>query len=516
MSSVEGVPGPCDDRIEGSVLPVGSGGSPDPIAEPRASSDRILSGDDVPDMETPVLVIEVYDDPHADRVGIVASFIVMEIQDALHAELAVNLFWDHPGLVVDVPAILASVGLSEASIKILWTTDTSDYIATCYEFGILKSCPEISFLDAEAWSVFSAWARSDPASRMAPLDLRDAMAFLPRPSMPSERLDEASNAMTMIRDRTGKGRIRSTLLRTGVPRSGSIVVSPGFNPFFGQHSGSTYEWRNLALPMKLIGPDLDGSGSVDAVMEALRAKAPWMSDAIDVVEERLWTFKSTGRNWASLAPMMLHGPSGSGKSHFARILADVLGVGFSSISLSGVSGSAEMRGTSVAWENARPSWPVRSMSIHGCPNPLLLVDDVDRMGRIRRGDPVQVACSMLDHSADGSYPDAGLGLPCDISHASWLFTATSLQSVDRRLIDHLVVVKAGEIGLDHLDGLVSSVAADMASALGVAVDRLERPDSKEMDSLRMLHGTDKSLRTLSTAISDGFRRRLVEASRSAG
>jgi hypothetical protein len=498
MSIMEGVPDPDVDPVEGSSI------------------DRILSGDDVPDLTKPVLVIEVYSDPHAEREGITASFVIMEIQDVLHAETVVSLFWDHPGLLVDVTAILASVGLAEASIRILWTNQAAEYIATCHEFGVLKACPHVSFVDEDAWSVFSAWVRSDPDTRMHPLDLRDAMVFLPRPSSSSSvRIDEASNAMSMIRDRADRRRRRSTLLRSGVLRSGSIVVSPGFNPFFGKHPGATYELRNLSLAMKLMGPDLSGPGSVDSVMEGLRAKAPWMSDAIDVVEERLWMFKSTGRNWASLAPMMIHGPSGSGKSYFARILAQALCVGFSSMSLSGVSTSAEMRGMSAAWENARPSWPVRSISALACPNPILLVDDVDRMGRIRRGDPVQVACSMLDHSSEGAYPDVGLGLPCDISHASWIFTAVSLQGVDRRLIDHLVVVKAGEIAVDHLDILVASVAADLASDLGIGTDRLEWPDEREMDALRMLHRMDKSLRTLSGAIAGGFRRRLVEASKSA-
>jgi len=256
---------------------------------------------------------------------------------------------------------------------------------------------------------------------------------------------------------------------------------------------SILEWSSLASPLPLRGPSPTADGMSDAVRR-LRTEAPWMSPVIDRIEERLWLLRSLDRRWVSLPPMLLYGPSGIGKSYFAKRLADALGLGFAETSLAGSTDNREMQGTARGWTNARPSWPVVSIASLGTANPLLFVDEVDKVDSSYHGDPLRAMLTMLDPDTAGRYPDAGLSSICDLSKVSWLLASNQLHTIDTALRDRIEIVTVEGPGHEHLGRIVENVICDLARSLGVARDRLPPADDLGMRRVEDVYASGGSLR----------------------
>ena len=253
------------------------------------------------------------------------------------------------------------------------------------------------------------------------------------------------------------------------------------------------EWAQLASPMPLRGPP-PGASAAGEAMSRLRMDAPWMSPVIDRVEERLWLLRSLGRSWVSLPPMLIYGPSGIGKSYFARRLAASLGLGFAETSLAGSTDNREMQGTARGWTNARPSWPAVSIASLGTANPLLFVDEVDKVDSSYQGDPLRAMLTMLDPDTASRYPDAALSTPCDLSKVSWLLAANQVHTLETALRDRIEIVTVEGPGHEHLGQVVENVIVDLARSLGVSRDRLPSPDDLGMRRVEDVYAARRSLR----------------------
>ena len=257
---------------------------------------------------------------------------------------------------------------------------------------------------------------------------------------------------------------------------------------------SILEWSHLAEPLPLQAfRDEDGSLSF-AGIEALRLDSPWMGPVLDLVERRLWLLRSVGRDWTSLPAILIHGPSGIGKSYFARRLAKALGLGFAETSLAGSTDNREMEGTARGWTNARPSWPVCSIARLRTANPLLFVDEVDKVDSSLNGDPLKTVLTMIDPETASCYPDKGLASVCDLSRTSWLLAANEVQLLGSALRDRVEVVTVTSPAPEHLGGIVENVISDLARSLDVERDRLPGLGDVGMRRIEDVYASHRSLR----------------------
>lgn len=272
-----------------------------------------------------------------------------------------------------------------------------------------------------------------------------------------------------------------------------LVMAPHDKKMPEHMQDSARQWANLTEGLPLFGDPVHPEHGL-AGMADLRRRVPWMSDVIDIVEERMALLGAVGRSWTSLPPILVRGPSGIGKSYFAMRLAKAIGLGFAETSLSGSTDNREMEGTSKGYINPRPSFPVVSISRLGTANPLLFVDEIDKVDSNRWGDPRRTLLTMIDGDTGSRYPDVGLSAVCDISKVSWLFACNDHQSLETALMDRLevVVVRAPDAGL--LPMIAESVVSDMASSLGI--ERAVLPDVDPMMVRRMedVYSKDQSLR----------------------
>lgn len=320
----------------------------------------------------------------------------------------------------------------------------------------LRSLPNTSGVDilcrATAWSAYARNVENWQRDGVVPYIKNDRRRnniddYILKLSRALNSLTERNEEPEQSPAKTSKEKGDEIVLPQGPPSAadGVVVVMDFGNDLTSDGKRTAREFdkfkgRVLSLPKP---PDLT------IVRAHLAVEFPYAISVVDTVLTGL-----VGKVHTQMRPTLFVGAPGSGKTRFARRLAEELGLPSALVSCGGMSDGA-IGGNARKWTTGEPSLPLMLICRHECAAPAIILDEIEKIGTGRHnGNLHDILVGLLEKETSSRWHDPYLEAACNLSHVSWLMTANSAAPIPSVLRDRCRVLVFPEPGPEHLPSLV--------------------------------------------------------------
>jgi hypothetical protein len=227
--------------------------------------------------------------------------------------------------------------------------------------------------------------------------------------------------------------------------------------------------------------------------------ARWFGPVVKLIGRRLVDWRNTPFR---MAPLLIEGPPGIGKSRFVADLAAALEVPILPISFAGQSDSRALLGTARGWSSANPSAIVDLIFRCKRANPIVFIDEIEKSTASNNGDPLAAILTLLEPETAKRFHDPFLNTEVDLSHVSWIAGANSLRGLPSPILSRFQVIKVEAPDGRDWPEIRLALTKEFARSSQVSIDALPVLAPPIDDMMRMLLDKRRDLRVVRRVFED--------------